>query len=73
MIERGEPLEQNDAFLRVRKERLEKTARFLGDIEAEMIIPLHCTGLRESAYLQRRLDGVVKFLGAGDTLPIISP
>jgi 7,8-dihydropterin-6-yl-methyl-4-(beta-D-ribofuranosyl)aminobenzene 5'-phosphate synthase len=135
-IERGEPLEQNDAFLRVRKgeliqddipddlsmifdlgdqglflatgcchagvintvrhamkltgnskikgiigglhligagkKRLEKTARFLGDIEAEMIIPLHCSGLRESAYLHRRLNGVVKFLGAGDTLPIIS-
>jgi hypothetical protein len=36
-----------------------------------MIMSLHCTGLRENAYLQKRHGEIVKFMGAGELVSVL--
>jgi metal-dependent hydrolase (beta-lactamase superfamily II) len=52
------------------KERLQKTANYLEEVNPEMIVPLHCTGLKEGSYLRKQLGDIVKFRGVGEMISV---
>jgi 7,8-dihydropterin-6-yl-methyl-4-(beta-D-ribofuranosyl)aminobenzene 5'-phosphate synthase len=52
------------------KERLRKTAEFLGDIHPKKIFPLHCSGLNETCYLKEKLRDTVELVGTGAKIQI---
>jgi 7,8-dihydropterin-6-yl-methyl-4-(beta-D-ribofuranosyl)aminobenzene 5'-phosphate synthase len=52
------------------EERLSKTANYLKEIKPDLIAPLHCSGLKESFYLQQLIGPSVVFSGVGDEIVI---
>jgi 7,8-dihydropterin-6-yl-methyl-4-(beta-D-ribofuranosyl)aminobenzene 5'-phosphate synthase len=52
------------------EERLSKTADYLKEIKPDLIVPLHCSGLKESFYLQQFIGPSVVFSGVGDEIVI---
>jgi 7,8-dihydropterin-6-yl-methyl-4-(beta-D-ribofuranosyl)aminobenzene 5'-phosphate synthase len=52
------------------EKRLSKTADYLKEIKPELIVPLHCSGLKEIFYLQERIGPSVVFSGVGDQIII---
>ncbi len=51
--------------------RLLKTATYLKEINPELIVPLHCSGLKESFYLRERIGPSVVFSGVGVQIAIL--
>lgn len=52
------------------EESLLKTTNYLKEIKPKLIIPLHCSGLKESFYLQQTIGPAVVFSGVGDEIVI---
>lgn len=53
------------------EKRLSKTADYLKGIKPERIVPLHCSGLKESFYLQQKIGPSVILSGVGDQIVIL--
>ncbi len=53
------------------EKRLSKTADYLREIKPELIVPLHCSGLKESFYLRDRIGASVVLSGVGDQIVIL--
>lgn len=52
-------------------ERLSRTVDYLKGLTPEIVVPLHCSGRRESCILRQGLGEIVKFMGAGEELPVL--
>lgn len=53
------------------EERLLRTVDYLKEITPEIVVPLHCSGQKESCLLRQGLGEIVKFMGAGEELPVL--
>ena len=52
-------------------ERLSRTAEFLKELHPRKIVPLHCSGLKESCCLKEELGDTVELVGTGATIKIL--
>jgi 7,8-dihydropterin-6-yl-methyl-4-(beta-D-ribofuranosyl)aminobenzene 5'-phosphate synthase len=52
-------------------ERLRRTTEFLKEIHPQKIVPLHCSGLKETCYLRETLGDSVELVGTGATIKIV--
>jgi len=52
-------------------ERLSRTVDYLKGLTPEIVVPLHCSGQKESCLLRQDLGEIVKFMGAGEELPVL--
>lgn len=52
-------------------DRLSRTVDCLKELTPEIVVPLHCSGEKESCFLWQGLGEIVKFMGAGEELPVL--